>query len=92
MVIDGLFAFYDSRLCDLYNKRIFVSVSKETFLQRKEEDLRWGDIPRWYFDHIWESYLLYGIPDFTMQEYLRVSGEVTYNPGEIIPLVTGDKG
>lgn len=87
VIIDGFLAFHDSRLRERYDKRVFVSVSKETFLERKENDLRWGDIPRWFFEHIWESYLLYGIPDFTENEYLRISSESAYDPDQIIPLV-----
>lgn len=87
VIIDSFLAFYDSRFCEDYDKRIFVSVSKETFLERKENDMRWGYIPRWFFDHIWESYLRFGIPDFTKNEYLRISGESAYDQEEIIGLV-----
>lgn len=87
VIIDGFLAFHDERLRERYDKRIFVSVSRETFLERKENDLRWGYIPRWFFDHIWESYLLYGIPDFTKHAYIRISGETEYDPEKIVPLV-----
>lgn len=89
VIIDGFLAFHDSRLTEIYDLRIFVQISKKTFLERKEADLRWGDIPRWFFEHIWESYLVYGIPDFTRHTYLHVSGEQVYDREEIIPLVTG---
>ncbi len=87
LLIDGFLAFHDPRLNGSYDKRIFVSISKETFLQRKEDDLRWGDIPRWFFAHIWESYLQYGIPDFTLHPYIRISGETEYDSGKILPLL-----
>ncbi|MBX2953744.1 MAG: AAA family ATPase [Leadbetterella sp.] len=88
VIIDGFLAFHDSRLRERYDKRIFVRVSRETFLERKENDLRWGDIPRWFFDHIWESYLLYGIPDFAKHEYLQISGETMYDLEKILPQIT----
>lgn len=88
VVVDGFLAFHDSRFVEAYHKRIFIRVSKETFLERKANDLRWGDIPRWFFDHIWESYLLYGIPDFVQNEYLQISGESAFDREEIIALVT----
>lgn len=84
VVADGFLAFYDDKLADKFDKRIFVSISKETFLSRKEQDLRWGDIPRWFFEHIWESYLKYGIPDFEKNNYLQVSGETEYNSMAIL--------
>ena len=85
VIIDGFLAFHDARL--QYDKRVFVSVSKETFLLRKENDLRWGEIPRWFFEHIWESYLLYGVPDFSAHRYIRISGETEYDPAKVIPLI-----
>lgn len=84
VVVDGFLAFYDENLAIKYDKRIFVSVSKTTYLTRKEQDLRWGDIPRWFFEHIWESYLKFGIPDFEKTVYIRVSGETEYNSMAIL--------
>lgn len=79
VIVDGFLAFYDDRLNEKYDKRIFVSVSKKTYLERKENDLRWGFIPRWFFEHIWESYLKFGIPDFKKHKYYRISGENEYS-------------
>lgn len=87
VVVDGFLAFYDENLAIKYDKRIFVSVSKSTYLTRKEQDLRWGDIPRWFFEHIWESYLKFGIPDFEKTEYIRVSGETEYEINAILSLL-----
>lgn len=84
LVVDGFLAFYDEDLNNRYDQRIFVSISKETYLKRKEEDLRWGPIPRWFFDHIWESYLSYGIPDFEAADYIQLSGEDEYDINEVL--------
>jgi uridine kinase len=57
IVIDeGLFVFYDERLNRLYDKMIYLSISKKTFFERKNKDLRWGKEPGWYMEHIWESH------------------------------------
>ncbi len=84
IIVDGFLAFYDEKLVNKYNNKIFVSVTKETFLERKEMDLRWGDIPRWFFEHIWESYLKFGIPNLTNSDYIQVSGETEYDLGYIL--------
>lgn len=89
VIVDGFLAFYDATLLNKYDKKVFVEVSKETFLTRKEQDLRWGFIPRWFFEHIWESYLKYGIPDFSKEDYTRVSGETEYELENILPLLVG---
>jgi uridine kinase len=57
IVIDeGLFVFYEERLNKLYDKTIYLSISRETFLERKRKDHRWGKEPEWYIKHIWDSH------------------------------------
>lgn len=87
LVIDGFLAFYDEKLNTEFDRRIFVNISKETYLKRKAEDLRWGPIPGWFFEHIWESYLKYGIPDFSQADYIQVSGESKHNIEEVLALL-----
>jgi len=57
IVIDeGLFVFYDDRLNRLYDKTIYLSISRNSFMERKKKDLRWGKEPDWYIHHIWDSH------------------------------------
>lgn len=60
LISEGLFAFYSDKLTSLYDKKIFLYIDKETFINRKKDDLRWGNVPDWYIQHIWDSYLRYG--------------------------------
>ena len=57
VVAEGLFVFYEKRLLELFNKKIFITISKKTFLERKSIDYRWGEEPDWYMEHIWDSHL-----------------------------------
>jgi len=51
-----------------------MTVSKETFLERKRNDLRWGKEPEWYMEHIWESHQqFYGIE--VRKEAFQLRGE-----------------
>jgi len=59
VICEGLFAFWFSELNKLYDKKIFLKIDKNTFLNRKIKDLRWGKEPKWYIEHIWESHLKY---------------------------------
>lgn len=65
VIAEGLLCFHDPALFDLMDRKIFVQISKETFLLRKREDLRWGSTidPDWYMDHVWDSHQQNGIPD-----------------------------
>ncbi len=56
VISEGLFAFYNNELSKLYEKTLFLYVEKDIFIQRKLRDKRWGDSPKWYIDHIWNSY------------------------------------
>jgi uridine kinase len=60
VISEGLFAFNDERVSGLYDRRIFLMISKETFWKRKSADLRWGKEPEWYIEHIWNNYLKFG--------------------------------
>jgi uridine kinase len=60
VISEGLFAFYDDELSKLYDKKIFLQIEKEVFINRKVNDHRWGKVPEWYVEHIWNSYQKYG--------------------------------
>lgn len=74
VIAEGLLCFYDTELTDLMDRKILVTISKATFLERKREDLRWGSEPDpdWYMEHIWDSYLQYGKP--RTDEYFTING------------------
>jgi nicotinamide/nicotinate riboside kinase len=84
VIIEGFFAFYDNRLNEILDKRIFIKVSKRTFIIRKSMDSRWGYIPTWYIDHIWKSYLKLGKPSEIKSDYLQTSGEDEFDLKKIL--------
>ena len=82
VISEGLFAFYDDELSDLYDKKIFLYVDKGVFKNRKSKDLRWGEIPDWYMEHIWGSYEKFGkAKDFS--EIKKINAEHLFNIKEI---------
>ena len=60
VISEGLFAFHDDNLSKLYDKKLFLFVDKDTFKLRKLRDKRWGKVPEWYIDHIWDFYIIKG--------------------------------
>lgn len=84
VIVEGFFAFYDTDLNSNYDKRIYIKVKKETFFIRKFMDTRWGYIPTWYMTHIWKSFLKYGRPQFSKNEYLQTSGEDEFDMVKIL--------
>jgi uridine kinase len=81
VIAEGLLNFYDEEVNSLYDKFLFVEVSKPTFLSRKAADKRWGEVPQWYIEHIWESYERLGktILADTKREVLVLSGEADFD-------------
>jgi nicotinamide/nicotinate riboside kinase len=79
VIVDGLFAFYDEKLNKLYDKRLFVKISKRSFFIRKVADNRWGYIPTWFVDHIWKSFLKHGHEKHIKGEHLAISGEDVFD-------------
>ena len=74
VIVEGIFVFFDKAVNELYDKKIFIEISKETFLQRKIKDDRWGIEPDWYRDHIWNSYLKFGQPKKKMKDMYYLDG------------------
>lgn len=84
VIVDGLFAFYDQNLNSLYDKRLFVKISKRSFFIRKVADQRWGYVPTWFVDHIWKSFLKYGNEKQIKGSYLTVSGEDEFDMKKVL--------
>ena len=60
IISEGLFAYHDEQLSKLYDKKIFLYVDMVVFKNRKNSDHRWGKLPDWYIQHIWEAYEKFG--------------------------------
>ncbi len=76
VILEGIFAFHDPVLNDLMDFKFFLTLKKETFLERKNQDIRWGKEPAWYIDHIWNSH----------REYCKKQ------PAEQVILIAADHG
>ena len=59
-IAEGLMVFWDPDIFNLFDYKIFIELSREVFIKRKQADLRWGKEPNWYIDHIWDANLQYG--------------------------------
>lgn len=76
IIAEGIFNFYEKEVQDLFDKKIFVEISRTTFEKRKAEDHRWGYEPDWYIEHIWNSYEQFGQTILeNKSNILKVSGE-----------------
>lgn len=87
VIVEGLMVFCDETLNQLYDKNIFISLSKEVFVQRKRADLRWGAEPDWYIEHIWQSHLSHGTLPSTIQKPVIIDGEEDFNIDKILKLL-----
>jgi len=84
IVVEGFLPFADAELNAMYDGRFFTTISEETFRLRKATDDRWGEIPAWYINHIWESFQKYGQPPTDLPPLMEVNGEKPYNMDEIL--------
>ncbi len=87
VIAEGFLAFYDPRINLLYDNKIFIKISKETFLKRKRKDLRWGKEPEWYIKHIWQRFLKNGQPLADKKKLLIINGEVEFDVKKIIEIM-----
>lgn len=59
VIHEGIFAFYDSAITNITQKKITLTLKYDEFVKRKKSDLRWGKEPLWYINHIWASHIYY---------------------------------
>jgi len=59
-IIEGILIFYDPRINQLFDRRIFLTLSRTEFLKRRGQEDRWGPEPSWYLEYVWHSYEKYG--------------------------------
>lgn len=74
VIVEGFLIYYDKRIKDILDRKIYLSISKELYLRRKIHDKRWGDFPDWYMDHIWNSFLIYGKIVKDQEDYFHMDG------------------
>lgn len=84
VVAEGLMIYHNPEISSLFNRRIFIDLDYSTFRQRKNKDNRWGDEPDWYVEHIWNSYLIYGLPEKKLTDIFRIDGSKPYDINKII--------
>ena len=86
VITEGLLNFYNEDINDLFDKFLFVGISKPTFLSRKAADKRWGEVPDWYIEHIWVSHLQFGRSILKDDKYdvLVLSGEAEFDRNILI--------
>ncbi|MEZ5196267.1 MAG: hypothetical protein R2764_07690 [Bacteroidales bacterium] len=84
VISEGLFAFYNPHLYEQYDKKIVIEIPKETFLERKRKDLRWGKEPDWYIEHIWRSYQQFGKPFHQKPDFLSLDGNKIFDMEKIL--------
>ncbi len=74
VIAEGLFAYHDQTLINLYDKKIFLEIPESVFFERKNLDKRWEIEPDWYIPHIWKSYLNFGVLPETQKDVLIFDG------------------
>ncbi len=91
LIIEGIFAYAYPELLSHYDLKIFIKISKKTFLKRRRKESRWGPEPEWYIEHVWQSHLKSGTPETLDHTYYSVSGETVINVDRIVKLINPDQ-
>ncbi|MCD6089930.1 MAG: hypothetical protein J7J72_00385 [Bacteroidales bacterium] len=81
IIAEGLLVYNNPEIYTLFDKKIFIEISKETFLNRKTLDSRWENEPDWYIEHIWNSHFVYGRVPSETKDILCMSGENQFVAG-----------
>jgi len=81
IIAEGLMVYNNSFVYELFDKKIFIEILKDSFLNRKTLDFRWEREPAWYIEHIWDNHFLYGRIPKEMKDVLCISGESQFISG-----------
>lgn len=87
IVVEGLFAFAHEAINHQYDRGICMHISRSIFEHRKLLDLRWGQEPHWYINHIWESYQQHGRPPAYLRPMTYIDGTVLVPPSVLRALL-----
>ena len=87
-IVEGIMVFRNSDLINLFDYKIFITLLKDEFYNRKRSDLRWGREPDWYIEHIWKSYLKYGQFPEGKNPNLILDGNSLFDVNEIHKKIT----
>jgi uridine kinase len=60
LIIDGHLIYANEQLVNLIDVPFILKTSYQTYTRRKTDDKRWGEIPIWYVDYIWEAFQEFG--------------------------------
>jgi len=92
VIVEGLFAFNNAAINQYYSRIIYISLSKQEFISRKQSDLRWGKEPDWYINHIWESFEIHGRLPEEFNDALKLDGENDFDLNKILSYLTLQSG
>jgi len=84
VIVEWILIFYDETLNSLFDKKLFIEIPYETFLERKRNDRRWNE-PEWYIQHIWDSYLKYGLKN--SEDAMKISGNSSFEIPDILEFI-----
>ena len=56
VLIEGHLSSQIDKISRLAKYQFEISISKETFLERRKVETRWGIVPNWYLEHVWNAW------------------------------------
>lgn len=74
VIAEGFLIFWNTSINRLFDIKIFLDVDHNTFVQRRRNETRWGPEPEWYVQHVWDSYLQFGLLKEPSDDFYIVKG------------------
>jgi uridine kinase len=71
VIIEGIYIIYDTRIKNILNRYIHLSLSRNIFTQRRIRDFRCN---AWYANHVWKSFMKYGT-NYSDLDHIVVDGD-----------------
>lgn len=84
IIIEGILAFANESLNQLYDMTMCMRISKSTYLNRRKVETRWGKEPDWYIEYVWDAHQKYGL---NHKSHYILSGEKEVSEKDLIDIL-----
>jgi nicotinamide/nicotinate riboside kinase len=75
LIIEGYHFFNFEKLVAQTSVQILIEIEKETFLERRKKENRWGTEEDWYLEHVWKTWQKNGKTFINQAKTIRLDDE-----------------
>lgn len=84
IIAEGHLIFSDEELNKLFERKLFLRIKRDIFLDRRKRETRWGEEPDWYINYVWDAYVEHGTYEHIPMQIIDSNEEIPEDQLEIL--------